>query len=264
MMWMLKLRLRHKLSLITMLTSVVVLVLACGAFLGSEFLTFRSTMSLDLAILGDVIGDNTTAALTFGDSDAAKGVLASLRVQKHVISACVYGPDGRPFASYRREPGTDSQWPDRARSDAFEHQPHWLGVFRPIVLDHETIGTVYIRSDLGEMQARVRRYAWIVGIVLLTSSLVAFVLSSLLQGVISGPLLHLATVAHAVSETRDYSKRALKSGHDEIGEVVDGFNDMLAEIQARDGQLQQHQERLEAEVQERTQALVDEIGRAHV
>jgi two-component system sensor histidine kinase/response regulator len=240
-----------------MLTSIVVLVLACGAFLGYELLTFQRTMSRDLAILGDVIGDNSTAALTFGDSDAATGVLASLRAQKHVVSACVYGPDGRAFATYRRDPGNGVEWPERARDDAFERRPLWLGVFRPIVLDHENIGTVYIRSDLGEMQARVRRYAWIVGVVLLTSSLIAFVLSSLLQGVISGPLLHLAAVTREVGESRDYSKRALKTGHDEIGEVVDGFNGMLAEIQGRDGQLREHQERLETQVQERTRELVD-------
>ena len=103
----------------------------------------------------------------------------------------------------------------------------------------------------------MHRYAWIVGVVLLTSTLIAFLLASLLQGVISGPLLHLAAVTREVSKSRDYSKRALKTGHDEIGEVVDGFNDMLAEIQGRDGQLRDHQEQLEAEVEERTQELVE-------
>ena len=64
---------RNQVTLITMLTSIVVLVLACGACLGYELLTFQRTMARDLAILGDVIGDNSTAALTFGDSDAATG-----------------------------------------------------------------------------------------------------------------------------------------------------------------------------------------------
>src|SRR5262249_55395155 len=164
-----------------------------------ELLTFQRTMARDLAILGDVIGDNSTAALTFGDSDAAKGVLASLRAQKHVVSACVYGPDGRPFATYRRDPGDAAACPPHALAEPFERRSHWLGVFRPIVLDHDNIGTVYIRSDLEEMQARVRRYAWIVGLVMLTSTLVAFVLSSMLQGVISAPPLHLAAVTREVS-----------------------------------------------------------------
>ncbi|MEQ1832790.1 MAG: response regulator [Candidatus Eisenbacteria bacterium] len=250
-------KLRHKLTLVTMLTSVVALVLACGAFLGYELLTFERTMNRDLAILGDVIGDNSTAALTFGDNEAATGVLASLRAQKHVVAACVYGPEGEPFANFRRDPGDTPQWPARALASASERTSDWLAVSRPIVLDHENIGTVYIRSDLGEMQARVKRYAWIIGVVLLAASLVAFVLTSLLQGVISGPLLHLAAVTRQIGETRDYSTRATKTGNDEVGEVVDGLNSMLAEIQARDAQLRGHQEQLEAQVQERTQALVD-------
>ena len=250
-------KLRHKLTVLTMLTSVVALVLACGAFLGYELLTFERTMNRDLAILGDVIGDNSTAALTFGDNEAASGVLASLRAQKHVIAACVYGPDGAPFANFRRDAGDMPQWPARALAVTTERTSRWLAVSRPIVLDHETIGTVYIRSDLNEMQARLKRYAWIIGVVLLASTLVAFLLTSILQGVISGPLLHLAAVTRSIGESRDYSVRAVKTGNDEVGEVVDGLNSMLTEIQHRDAQLLGHQERLEAEVQERTQALVD-------
>src|SRR5206468_12631561 len=63
-------------------------------------------------------------------------------------------------------------------------------------------------------------------------------------------------VAREVSASRDYSRRAIRTGRDEIGEVIDGFNDMLTEIQARDTQLRGHQEHLEAEVKQRTQALV--------
>jgi signal transduction histidine kinase/CheY-like chemotaxis protein len=252
-----RLKLRHKLSLITMATSIVALVLTCGAFLGNELYTFRRTMSQDLATLGDVIADNCTAALTFGDNDAAKGVLTSLRAQKNVISACVYGADDKPFATYRREVGADEVWPGRARRDSYEHARKWLGVFRPIVLDHETIGTVYIRSDLLQFDERFRRYMVIAGVVLLAAMLVAFVLSSRLQGVISGPLLHLASVTREVSLSRDYSKRAVRTGDDEIGELIDGFNGMLSEVQKRDDQLSDHQETLEAEVQARTQDLVN-------
>jgi signal transduction histidine kinase/DNA-binding response OmpR family regulator len=250
------LKLRHKLSLLTMLTSVAALVLACGAFLGYELYTFRKTMSQDLATLGDVIGDNTTAALTFGDNEAARGVLGSLHAQKNVLSACVYDAQDRPFATYQRELTADAVWPEKAHKDSYEHASRWLGVFRPIVLDHETIGTVYIRSDLLEMQDRIRRYGIIAGIVLLAAMLVAFVLSTLLQGVIASPILHLAAVTHAVSQSRDYSKRAVRTGDDEVGELIVGFNDMLSEVQKRDAQLQAHQESLEGEVQARTQQLV--------
>jgi signal transduction histidine kinase/DNA-binding response OmpR family regulator len=86
---------------------------------------------------------------------------------------------------------------------------------------------------------------------------VAFVLSFMLQGAIAGPLLHLAAVAREVSASRDYSRRALRTSDDEIGDLVENFNTMLAEVQKRDAQLQQHQEHLESLVQARTKELVD-------
>jgi signal transduction histidine kinase len=93
--------------------------------------------------------------------------------------------------------------------------------------------------------------------VLVTASLVALLLASKLQRLISRPLLHLADITRTVTKERDYSVRAVKRGQDEIGELIEGFNDMLAQIQSRDGQLREHQEHLEAEVQARTQELVD-------
>ena len=37
-----------------------------------------------------------------------------------------------------------------------------------------------------------------------------------------------------VSNEKDYQVRALKYSQDEVGELIDGFNDMLEQIQDRD------------------------------
>ncbi len=250
------LSIRHKLTLITMLTSVIVLLLACGAFLGYELLTFRKSMARDLSILGDVIANNSTAALTFDDAGAARDALSALRAQHHVISACMYRASGEVFSTYRRDPGSDTPWPGRAQvADAGMHDD-WLAVVQPVLLDGERIGTVYIRSDLLEMKARIRRYAMILGWVLVAASAVALLLASRLQRMISRPLLHLASVTERVTCERDYGARAVSEGRDEIGQLIDGFNGMLGQIQTRDIQLQEHQEHLESEVQARTAELV--------
>ena len=250
------LSIRHKLTLITMLTSVVVLLLACGAFMSYELITFRRTMERDLSILGDVIANNSTAALTFDDASAARDALSALRAQHHVVSACMYRASGAPFANYRRDPGSGDQWPVRSQIAATGMHDDWFAVVQPVLLDGERIGTVYIRSDLLEMHARIRRYAMILGWVLLAASLVAFGLASRLQRLISRPLLHLAAVTRRVTQERDYGVRAVSEGRDEIGQLIDGFNGMLGQIQARDMQLQEHQEHLESEVQARTSELV--------
>ena len=255
MNWLKDLSLRRKLTLITMLTSVLVLVLTCGAFLGYELVTFREGMSRDLGILGDVIGNNSTAALTFHDPSAARDALSALRAQKHVVAACIYDQHGQPFANYRRDRDTGDAWPARAQGASVQGTNQWLGVFRPVQLDGETIGTVYIRSDLEEMRARVRRYALIIGLVFLTATAIAFLLTSKLQHLISKPVLHLAEVTRRVTVDRDYGVRAQAAGRDEIGGLIEGFNEMLAQIQRRDAQLREHQEHLEAEVLSRTQEL---------
>ncbi|MCC6651263.1 MAG: response regulator [Candidatus Eisenbacteria bacterium] len=252
-----RLSIQHKLTLMAVLTSVVALVLACGAFLGYDLYAFRGGMSRDLSILGDVIANNSTAALTFDDAGAARDALSALRAQKHVVAACVYGKDGRPFSTFARESGGEKLCPERAMSTPVQMTGSYLAVVRPVTLAGENIGTVYIRSDLEEMHARVRRYALITALVLLAATLVAGLLALRLQGAISRPVLHLAEVTRKVSAQRDYSTRARRMGDDEIGELTDGFNDMLAQIQRRDAQLREHQEQLEAQVLARTQELTD-------
>ena len=77
-----------------------------------------------------------------------------------------------------------------------------------------------------------------------------------LRRVISEPIDHLARTTRQVSVERNYSIRAEKQGQDEIGELIDGFNDMLKQIGVRDEELRRHREHLEEEVSNRTAELV--------
>ncbi len=249
------LSIRRKLTLIAMLTSIVALLLACGAFTSYELVTFRQKVSRDLTILADVIGANSTAALAFNDANAARDALGALKAQGHVISACVYDKLGRPFAAYRRNPAAAEDWPPRAQQDETHLGRDHLSVSRRVWLDAEQVGTVYIRSDLEELRSRFVRYALIVLIVLITASLVALLLSSRLQSLIARPVLHLVDTAREVTVARNYGVRAKKHGDDELGTLIDAFNDMLAQIQVRDQQLQQHREDLEQKVEARTAEL---------
>jgi signal transduction histidine kinase/DNA-binding response OmpR family regulator len=249
------LSIRKKLTLMMMLTSIAALLLACGAFVSYELLTFRKTMARDLSVLADVIGANSTAALTFNDPEAARDQVGALRAQQHVIAACIYRKDGRPFATYQRTTGARKAWPLIAEIEGTQMHRDYLSVSRKVMLDREPIGSVYIRSDLDEMRARVRRYELLMLGVLALASLVALLLASRLEGLISGPVLALGAVTRRVTEGRDYAVRAEKHGEDEIGDLIDGFNEMLAQIQKRDDRLRGHQERLEAEVADRTAEL---------
>ena len=117
-------------------------------------------------------------------------------------------------------------------------------------------GTVYIRSDLGAMNDRLRSYALIVVAVLFVSLLVALLISRMSQRVISEPVMQLAQTVRVVSHEKNYSIRAAATGnHDEVSTLIEAFNEMLAQIQQRDAALQQAHDELEQRVQERTAQL---------
>ena len=217
-----------------MITSSVTLLLAGAAYVTYDLVTFRHAMTRDLLILAEIIGGNSTAALAFDDPQAGAATLASLGAEEHIVSACLYTKTRTLFAAYHRgRARTDVLATDDCRLSGTGH----LAVSRPIVFDGEVIGAISIESDLRAFYSRLTRYASIGVVVMLASSLVGWLLSIQLQRVISGPVLHLVRTARTVSDRMDYSVRAVKRTEDEVGLLIDSFNEMLTQIEKRDAAL---------------------------
>jgi two-component system NtrC family sensor kinase len=249
------LSLRRKQMLIIMLTSAISLLLACAVFVAYDVSRFRREMVGSVSSLAEVVGTTTTAALDFNDPAAAAQNLAALRGEPNIVRAHVHTPDGQLFATYARD-GVPLP-PELPHSVAAreEFTARHLHLFRPIMVGSEQVGSIELVADLRELQERLWRYVGIAGLVLAISLLAAFGLSSWLQKLISAPILHLAQLAHAVAMDKNYSVRATKQSNDELGQLVDGFNEMLAQIQQRDAALQAARGDLEKRVEERTREL---------
>jgi signal transduction histidine kinase/CheY-like chemotaxis protein len=125
-----------------------------------------------------------------------------------------------------------------------------------IKIEGHKVGTVVLRSSFHELGHRMKRYLLLSGLILLCAFLGAFLLSRRLILAVSRPLMNLAHTMKAVSKRHDFAVRCEKEGDDEIGELIDGFNVMLAHIQARDAKFLRHREELGAEVARRTIELV--------
>src|ERR1700676_592327 len=246
----------RKLIAIIVLTSAVTLLMACVAIGVYDILSFRRSMTVDLATLAEVVARNSTAALTFHDAKAAEDVLAALKAEPHITAACIYDADGKAFAKYIRDQPSRTSVPASPEATGTHFAHGQLSEFRPIRFQGDLIGVVYIESDLGEMFARLQRYAGVIACVLLISSLVAFLLASKFQQVISTPIFELVRTIKKVSSQKDYSLRHLVTSHDEIGVLIDGFNSMLARIERRDAELQRQRNHLEDEVALRTADLL--------
>jgi len=247
---------RHKLVAVMMLTSMVALILAGCVFVGYQYVDTRRTMVKTLQTQAEMIADNCKAAVQFEVAKDAEDVLRAFRAQPSVMYACIHTKQGSHFAKYSR-PGTDFREPqgEVQGRDGYRFANGLLMVSKPILLEGEKVGTVAVWSDLEPVQAMFRRNLLTVCSVMLLAFLAAYLVSHRVQGVISAPILGLAEVAKTVSEQREYSTRAVKQGNDEVGFLIDSFNEMLGQIQQRDVAMVGANEQLEARVRERTAEL---------
>ncbi len=253
---------RHKLHVIIMLTVGAALTLACGAVLVYEQFVLRDSMRNDLGVLAGIFASNSTAALTFDDQKAGEELLSGLRAKASIEMAAIYSSDGKVLACYIRDPRGNWSGAPRLAEDSSWFEDDRLKVFKHVRLREQSIGSVYLESDLGEIRARLRQSTGIILAILAAAALLALGLASPLQRSISGPIRQLSETARRVSARKDYSARARKVADDDLGELTDTFNEMLAGIETRDEELQQHRDRLESEVAKRTAELVQAKERA--
>jgi PAS domain S-box-containing protein len=130
------------------------------------------------------------------------------------------------FAEYSAEAGFSCQSPGERPV-----------LSQAIVLDGREIGTLLLFYDVGELYGRVQLFGSIVFGIFLLASTVAFLLSNRLRDAIVIPVTRLVSATTAVAETGDYHIRAQKMSGDELGVLVDRFNEMLQRIETRDAEV---------------------------
>jgi signal transduction histidine kinase/DNA-binding response OmpR family regulator len=248
-----------RLTRVNILVSGAGLLIACAAFVAYDVVNFRETMVHNLSIQAQIAGSNSVSALLFDDPQTAESTLSALKAAPNVVSAGIYTLEGRSFAMYWRDGAGQSLALPPVPSGQIE--AHWFGngqlvVVRKIVFQGKPAGTVFIRSDLQEMSGRLKRYAGIAAIVLLASLIAALLVASVFQRAVAEPIVQLAKLAGIVSRDKDYSVRAASTGNgDEPDILVQAFNEMLGQIQEREGALQEVHRDLEQRVQARTAQL---------
>ncbi|MEY2486899.1 MAG: hypothetical protein QOH39_2547 [Verrucomicrobiota bacterium] len=234
---------KRKLMLVILLGSGFALFLMGSALITYELITFRRSLAVNIGVLAEIIGSNSTAALAFQDAKSAKEILSALSAEHQVTAAAIYDDKGQLFARFPTNIPLESLPANPARNGHRFVGSH-LQLFRPIAQDRSRLGTIYIQADLGEMYSRFAVYGFILLLVSACAAAGTVALTSTLQHRIAQPILELADVANAVSNRQDYSVRAIKRGADEIGQLTDAFNQMLTRIGDSSAALVASEERL--------------------
>jgi signal transduction histidine kinase len=251
---------QKKLMRVILLISGILLLLTSATYFVYEYYTFHQTTKQKLSTIGQVIAANSTSSLAFDNSQDAEEILSALKAEPHIIAACLYNEKGKLFSQYNAnlagsKLSMKNTFPDKPGPDGYRYTDAHLEGFEPIVQGDKRLGTLYLRSDLKEMNSRFGLYGLITVIVLGISFLLAFSLSRRFQRSISQPILDLALITQVISNHHDYSVRARKAGNDEIGVLTDAFNQMVEQIEDQNQQLNRFNQNLEQMVADRTAEL---------
>jgi methyl-accepting chemotaxis protein len=216
----------RKLMILMMAASTAALLLGCAILLGYDIFTSKRASADHLSTLGQIIADNSKAAVSFGDQAAAREVLASLRAEPHITAAFIFDKQGKPFASYHLHGASSMDAPPLRSPGTYSESDH-LVQYLPMKLSGDDIGVVYIESDTAVAKQRYRSYAAIVVAVMIFSWLASLLVVTRMRRTITDPLSQLIKVAGAISDSGDLEQKIDVDRKDEIGDLARSFNNMI-------------------------------------
>lgn len=245
--------LRRKVMLVVLSTTALALVLSAAALLLYELRVYRQTRITDLQTQADLIAGATAPALSFNDPAIALENLRMLGLRPQITAAALYRPSGAVFATYAQTPEVAADLPRSVLASGHLISGDKLELFQPVRQNGEWLGTLYLRTDY-DITRRLIDYVLILLAVMGASLLAAALIMARLQRAVTDPILRVAQVARDVMTRGDFTLRAPKTSNDEVGELVDAFNLMLAEVGARTTALEQSNRHLSVEMAERRRA----------
>ncbi|OED41664.1 hypothetical protein ACH42_13255 [Endozoicomonas sp. (ex Bugula neritina AB1)] len=239
-----------------LITAYAVLLVTLSIQTISDLLKSRSAMVSNLETLAEVIGANAEAALMFEDLGSAQRLLKGFQIAPEIQTAYLLNDSGEKVASYSRQ--DKPSWAitlDELDKPITIFSNTRLHLYRPIIMDEQFIGAIYIQSNLSQLYLQLTQNLLLALIAALISVILAAWLSSRLQRLLARPITELANTITDITKHQQYDRHVRKFDNDEIGQLYDCFNEMLMQIKERDQRLQQHRENLEGAVEERTQEL---------
>ncbi len=251
------LSIRNKLVLMMLVVATVVLLVSSAGHIWIDRIMFERTLGETTAQLASFTGEYNEAPLLFGDRQTSKETLDSMRAKPQIRVAAIYDRDGVLFSSYRKE-GSQLLVPERIdttprsrlRGSLFEH-------VSPVHYEGSDIGYIYLLAGTDLWWEALLQKIQILLVLYASVLLVALVLSTQLQSVITRPLARLLQTIHDIRERNDYRLRAGPEGRDEIGRLVNSFNGLIVRIENHRKELAELNASLEEKVRQRTEDLAE-------
>ena len=253
--WFADLPIERKLRVVIMVPAMAAFGIALLMHIATNVLHVREDMLRRVALGARVVGPAVLARAEQGDEQGAAAAFAVFRDVPMVDAAEILGKDGKRLATYRRAAGNPVQIQavpsDPAEAKLFMRDGRFH-LTAPVLRDGATIGYLHVVVALSAVYPDWPEYLLIILVAAAIAAAASYWLAARLQQQISAPIVNLAHTMKRVSVEENYGLRVERGPQDEIGSLIDGFNQMLGQIRHRDARLERYREFLEQQVAERT------------
>ncbi len=248
--------LHRKLSLLLVgLTAASSLVLV-GGILVREADQLERNLREQVETVADLLEPGIKFSLQIAQKEELASALRLIENSESIDRAAIYGADGQLLVMF-----PERGWQPRLHVGEVQavDEADRLSIVRGIRFEsldnRQQFGALLLEAHKGVITERFRSVLLQAAVALALLIGVLVLVSRRLVTSVSAPLLELAKVAKSIRADQNFSLRAERRSGDEVGELVVAFNDMLAQIQARDSEMADHAVQLEAEVRRRTEEL---------
>lgn len=259
---------QDKLRFVLVLNTTIALTVICVAFFIFQFMNLKENVVSETATMSNALTENLAAPVIFNDKKTSQVILDSLKNNSNIAAAFILNNKNELLATFsnpiHRNQGVNRlSWEYlKPKLIKFESKPkdyeltqYGIQFKKAIMLDNQKIGTLHIFHAPDLFRNRILDYFLFGCIFLLSSSVVALIISFRMQKIFTDPIFAIKNTMQKVSQTKDYSLRVDLEQNDELGELCHGFNSMLHEIHTREQNIKKNQQLLETEVKSRTQEL---------
>ena len=240
---------RKKLQLIVIAATLTTLLFTLiGNVVGDIWIYYR-TASSELSRQSSMLA-NTAAALLRAEPARIEDQFRELK--SSVLRAGIYNAEGRLVAAHLG-PDAVGDFPASPGPRGTRVEGHELVLVEPVFSGPRIIGFTYLSTDY-DLADTVIEDAEVAAVVALLALAIALMLTRRLEKLVTGPIIAVAGIVRNVVERQDYSRRVERTGNDEVGILVDSFNDMLAVVERRTALLEASNRSLEQEARVREEA----------
>ncbi|MGZ4996077.1 MAG: ATP-binding protein [Methylobacter sp.] len=237
--------------------STGIMLISFVLFIGYTVISKHRNTIQRMQTLASIMAINSEAPLVFSDRPSAEENLHSLSAIAEVSGAGIVKPNGDTLAIYAPTPNLPQNLPGTSQNLLHKVFSGGLRLEQPVLAPirpeqsmgkskRQVIGQVWIEADLTEEWLELATVVSIFILVMLGIYGLGRTLNNRLVYSIVKPLEELAQTALEIGQKRNYDKRVLlRPTIAELNAVVDGFNQMLEQIQSRDQELQNRRDLLE-------------------